>query len=426
MNFHRRIALVALLVLPLSALGQSLAGTVRNLTTGKPQARAEVVLLRMDQGMDEEARTQADAQGRFSFKLADAAVPHMVRVNHQDVNYFRQAPPGTESVEVEVYDAAARVEGIRGIVNVLRYQADASGLQVTEVYGIKNESSPPRTWMDKRTLQIYLPAGAQIDSALVAGPGGLPVNSSPVPMDDKGHYGFVFPIRPGETRFQLSYRLPYSGHLDFKPRLTLPVEHLVVMHPTSMQFTPAPGSAGFEQNMEDQGALIHVATTVAPGSEPAYRIAGTGTMPEIASSAGGSGGAASAAAEGQRQGPGGGLGPPSEGPNPLQGQMGWILGGFAVLLTFGAIMMMRRPRLAPAPGGGSAVAVPRPSAAGATAALPSAPTRSALLLDALKEELFALEVDRQQGRLSPEEYEKTKAALDLTLARALSRTKKAG
>jgi hypothetical protein len=425
MKLRQQVALVALLALPLSALGQSLTGTVRNLTTGKPQPKAEVVLLRMDQGMDEEARTQADAQGRFSFKLAEAGVPHMVRVNHQDVNYFRQAPPGAESVEVEVFDAAAKVEGIRGIVNVLRYQADASGLQVTEVYGIKNESSPPRTWMDKRTLQVYLPAGAQIDNALAAGPGGLPVNSAPVPMDDKGHYGFIFPIRPGETRFQLSYRLPYSGQLDFKPRLTLPVEHLVVMHPTSMQFTPAPGSAGFEQNMEDQGALIHVATTVAPGSEPAYRIAGTGTMPEIASTAGGSAGAAAAAAEGQRQGPGGGLGPPSEAPDPLRQYRWWILGGFALLLAFGAFQVMRRPRPAPAAAGGAAVSVARPAIAGVSPA-PSAADRSSLLLNALKEELFSLELDRQQGRISPEEYEKAKAALDLTLARAVNRTRKAG
>ncbi|HSA92915.1 MAG TPA: carboxypeptidase-like regulatory domain-containing protein [Terriglobales bacterium] len=423
----RQIALLTLVLLPLSALAQTLTGTVRNSTTGKAQPGAEVVLLRMDQGMEEEARTKSDAQGRFSFTVADANLPRMVRVNHQDVNYFRQAPPGTESVEVEIFDAAAKVEGVRGIVNVLRYQADASGLQVTEVYGIKNESSPPRTWMDKRTLQVYLPAGAQIDNALAAGPGGLPVNSAPVPMDDKGHYGFVFPIRPGETRFQLSYTLPYSGQLDIKPRLTLPVEHLVVMHPASMQFTPAPGSAGFQQNMEDQGALIHVATTVAPGGEPAYRIAGTGTMPEIGSTAGGS--AAAAAASGgsaQGRGPGGGLGPPSEAPDPLRQYRWWILGGFALLLAFGAFQIMRRPRPAPAAAGGATVSVARPVVAGVSPAAPSTADRSSLLLNALKEELFSLELDRQQGRISPEEYEKAKAALDLTLARAVSRTKKAG
>jgi hypothetical protein len=44
-----------------------------------------------------------------------------------------------------------------------------------------------------------------------------------------------------------------------------------------------------------------------------------------------------------------------------------------------------------------------------------------MLLDALKEELFQLEVERRQGQISPAEYEKAKSALDQTLDRALKR-----
>jgi hypothetical protein len=49
-------------------------------------------------------------------------------------------------------------------------------------------------------------------------------------------------------------------------------------------------------------------------------------------------------------------------------------------------------------------------------------SRSALLLEALKEELFQLEIDHKQGRLTQPEYDKAKAALDQTLERALKRT----
>jgi hypothetical protein len=54
---------------------------------------------------------------------------------------------------------------------------------------------------------------------------------------------------------------------------------------------------------------------------------------------------------------------------------------------------------------------------------PAAPARdrNALLLEAMKEELFQLEIDRQQGKISPEEYGKAKAALDETIRRALAR-----
>ena len=43
------------------------------------------------------------------------------------------------------------------------------------------------------------------------------------------------------------------------------------------------------------------------------------------------------------------------------------------------------------------------------------------LLDALKEELFQLEMERHQGKISGEDYEKAKSALDTTLARAAKR-----
>jgi hypothetical protein len=48
--------------------------------------------------------------------------------------------------------------------------------------------------------------------------------------------------------------------------------------------------------------------------------------------------------------------------------------------------------------------------------------RGSLLLDAMKEELFQLEIDRQQSKISPEEYAKAKSALDETIRRALART----
>jgi hypothetical protein len=44
-----------------------------------------------------------------------------------------------------------------------------------------------------------------------------------------------------------------------------------------------------------------------------------------------------------------------------------------------------------------------------------------MLLDALKEELFQLEMEHKQGSISQEEYNKAKAALDQTLERALKR-----
>lgn len=42
----------------------------------------------------------------------------------------------------------------------------------------------------------------------------------------------------------------------------------------------------------------------------------------------------------------------------------------------------------------------------------------------MKDELFQLEIERQQGQISQAEYEQYKAALDQTLKRALTRANK--
>ena len=53
---------------------------------------------------------------------------------------------------------------------------------------------------------------------------------------------------------------------------------------------------------------------------------------------------------------------------------------------------------------------------------PAAPAaKSTMLLEALKEELFQLEVEKKQGKITSEDYEKARAALDHTLERALKR-----
>jgi hypothetical protein len=54
----------------------------------------------------------------------------------------------------------------------------------------------------------------------------------------------------------------------------------------------------------------------------------------------------------------------------------------------------------------------------------AAATSGNALLEAMKDELFQLEIERQQGIITQEDYEKQKAALDQTLKRALARARR--
>ena len=69
----------------------------------------------------------------------------------------------------------------------------------------------------------------------------------------------------------------------------------------------------------------------------------------------------------------------------------------------------------------SVIATPAATPATTAPANNAPAAKSSMLLEALKEELFQLEVEKKQGKIAPADYEKAKAALDQTLDRALKR-----
>lgn len=419
--FFLLVLLPALLV---SASAQTLTGTVKNGSTNKPAAGDDVVLLSLSQGMEESGRTQTDAKGNFSVKLDNATSPHLVRVIHQGVTYHRMAPPGTTSVEVEVYDVAKKVEGISVTADVMRFQAQGSELQGIRLFAVNNASDPPRTQMSDQSFEFYLPDGAQVDQSMAMTAGGQPINSAPVPQKQKNRYAFLFPLRPGETQFQVSYHMPYSGEASFDPKTLYAAQHFVVVLPKTMQFSAA-SNATFKamQDPRQADAVVQVASNTTAGQPLGFKISGTGTMSDESEEAKGGGGTPVGGAQtsgpvaGRDSRPGGGLGPPIDAPDPLEKYRWYILGGFAIVLAAGAIYIATRSKTATVPDYGPT---------DAELSIPPAPKakpadRSALLLEALKEEIFQLEVEHKQGRISQQEYEKAKAALDQTLERAVKR-----
>jgi hypothetical protein len=408
----------------LSALAVSattISGKVTNGTSNKPAAGDQVILIKLSQTMEQETTSKVGADGRYSLEVSDNSVPHLVRVIHDKVMYHQPAPPGTTNADVTVYDALPKLAGVTGNMDVMRMQTDQTGLAVTEMYVLKNTSSPPRTLMSDHSFEIYMPENAALDAAMAAGPGGMPVRSAPAPLADKGHYAFIFPLRPGETRFQVSYHLPYSGSANFAPRVTLPFENVAVELPQSMQFTAA-DAGSFDKVVDEKGATVQVAKNVAAGKAPAFRISGSGTIPEDALSDGGGDGRSDGNSAAPANRPGGGIGTPENTPDPLQNYRWYVLGGIALVLAAGVFWMTNRRPLATATG---AVAVAAPGSsmvASRPLASTPAPSRNGMLLEALKEELFQLETERLQNKISAEEYEKAKAALDQTLARAMRRS----
>ena len=198
-----------------AASAQAITGVVTNGTMGKPAAGIEVVLVDPMQGMAELVKTTTDQQGKFSLKAGAAQGPRLVRATRDGVNYFKMAPPGTSNVAIEVYDAAKKVERIEGTADVIRMQTAAPALQVVELLAVKNASSPPRTLIAEPGFEVVLPDGAKLGGADAQGPNGQPISISPQQLARKGHYALPYSLKPGETRFQVAYELPYNGRGNF-------------------------------------------------------------------------------------------------------------------------------------------------------------------------------------------------------------------
>jgi hypothetical protein len=442
-------ALLLTLTLGGFASAETLTGTVKNGTTDKPGSGDEVVLIKLGNGMEEAARTKADAKGNFKFNFDDAGSPHLIRAIHQGVTYHRMAPPGTTSVELEVFDVSKKIEGLSITADVMRCQVENGQLEVERIFAVNNESKPPRTQMNDHNFEFYLPEGAKVMEGMAKTANGNPLNSAPVPQAEKGRYAFIFPLRPGETQFQVQYAVPYNGSATLDPKSPYGMQHFVVMIPKAMQFEPGPG-AHFEAITDPQqtDATVQVASMTKPGDPLSFKISGSGMLaassaPEGSTNGGAMGGQAGSG-DARASGPGGGLGPPIDAPDPLQKYRWWIIGGFIVVLCGGAYYVATRQPPAVAVVGGPDVAMESPeppapvpsrparvtaplqpartvTAVAATATAAMAQPRPSMLLEALKEEIFQLEVEHKQGKITQQEYEKAKTALDGTLERAIKR-----
>jgi hypothetical protein len=414
-SFIFRTVAMSLLLAGSLAQAATITGTVTDKTTGKPAVGDNVVLVDVQAGMNEAAKATTDAHGHYTLAEPGSG-PYLVRVTHQGAGYFIAAPQGGGPGDITVYDVAAKVDGVGIDEDVIGVVETTGGqLRVVERYAVHNASSPPRTQWTPHTFEIVLPDGAVVDSVSGQRPGGLATTVKLDPDGPKGHYSFNFPIQPDDadkgTLFQIEYELPYSGKITFHPQVSIPARTVWVMMPKSMTFAAGAGS-NFQSAPQDPSFQTFVARNALPGQALEFTVSGSGSLPRDDQS--GQSGQPASDMGGQEAGapgaqPGGGIGTPINTPDPLSKYKGWILGGLALLMVVTAAFLLRKPAAVAALDAGVAQAIAPPA------------DKNAALLNALKEELFALESEKIAGTLSPDEYAKVKAALETVLKRALKR-----
>lgn len=440
MRLSKLVSRAALILsLPLSAMAAgTITGTITNGTTGKPSANDTVTLIRLAQGMQEATHTTTDSKGQYSLVVPDDGI-HLVRATHEGANYFKPAPPGTQNVDIDVYAVAAKVTGVKLEADVMRVQTepDAKSLKVVQHFFLKNESTPPKTQFSDATFDFALPEGATVEGAAAQGPGGMTVQSQPVPLKAKNHYSFNFAVRPGgQTQFQVSYRVPYNGSLKMAPITAMQADNVVVMMPKAMKFDG--GGTPWVSVTEETDAQTYVARNIAANDAAAFTVSGQGQLPRQTTTSNdasqqnqGNGPPTGTPATGADPNadpgsntavtrPGGGLGNPIDTPDPLSKYKWWIIAGIGLALAGGAGFLLSRPQTPGATVTGATLDSPP---AAASHVHPPAHIQNASTLHALRDELFTLESDRLTGRITVEQYNRVKPALEVVLQNVLERGK---
>lgn len=323
----------------------AISGRVRNQTTGKAATGDEVILLRLQNGMEEESRTRTDAEGAFSLPLLAADAPRILRVLHRGVNYD-QSLSGKGPQEIAVFDVVPRIRDLQGTIGIAQVESDGEMLKVTEMYSIANNSAPPVTQSGPRNFEIAIAPTATLDSLVVKKGGGVWVNAAPVPIKgQQGRYAVDFPIRPGDTLFKYVYHLPYSGPSTLQVTLPYPIRNFAVMHPPSMSFKPSSAQAFISPGLAQGLRVERAVGNPVVRAVPAFEISGIGLAAQV-----------QPASASPAMTPAAAVAPPKPDtpasvalrvvPGPLENRVWILLSGIAAILTAIAYAIWRKRKRA--------------------------------------------------------------------------------
>jgi hypothetical protein len=411
--------------------GATVQGTVKNGTTGRPAGGVEVVLIQLQGGMTPVLNTKSDAQGHFTFDYPTiGAQPMLVRAIYKGVNFHQPLPPGRTDLEVEVFDPSHDPQTVAVESHFVIFQPNGGTLVVGEEYSIKNNSQPPQAYYDEKgNFDFAIPEGATLKQVAAQGPSGMPVVQSPIEKG-KNKYSVAYAFRPGDNGVRYSYELPYnSNSASVKLPTVYPGARLVVVAPPSLQIS----GDGLQAGGQEQGMSIYDHGTAAPNSLVTVSVSGTAAPPTDAETQ----------SDPAAQGRDAQQGSSAQGvsiqiaPGRLDDDLKWkILGVLVLAMAAFGVILARKPVMGVSggPRGARSVGDPASPNPGATTSAASAKEALGRLtpataeinvaqvdaavgssVDALKDALFRLELRRQAGTISEEDYAKERARAEKVL-----------
>ena len=287
-GWAKRPALCLLMAAALAPAAAAVSGTVVNKSTGQPVAGALVTLYTIgEQGMQPAGSVKSGAEGRFQID-ADVQGPALLQAIYDGVVYTRMLAPGspTTGVEVDVYDTTAKPDGVAVEQHMVLLEPISGILHVSESILVRNSSDRAFYDAEKGAFRVWIPPETRgAPRLMVTAPQGMPVSRDLVKVSDDGVWKIDVPLKPGETRFDITYVLPDAEPLVFTGKVLHGGRAVRLVTPDGVTLS-GEGVAQIGEEPQTHAKVYEVS-----GREYSVTITGTGSlqMPEAQPSGGGAG-----------------------------------------------------------------------------------------------------------------------------------------
>jgi hypothetical protein len=215
---------------------------VRNQTTGKPQVEATVALYKLgtQNGLELIDQAKSDAQGQFTINR-EVRGPHLIRTAFDGVTYNHMLPPGqpTTGLSLDVYNASKQPGAAKVGKHMILLEPGAGHINVSETYLFTNPGKTAWNDPDGGTLRFFLPEGTggkvQVNATA---PGGMPLGTPVIRVSrNENIFASDFAVKPGDTRFDLTYSLPYTEGSPFAGRVVTKDENTYLIVPDGVSLS---------------------------------------------------------------------------------------------------------------------------------------------------------------------------------------------
>ena len=247
------------------------------------------------------------------------------------MQYNQVLPPGapTQGVRLSVFNATSQMAQVSvKQQHALVLEPGQDGIRVNETFLIENSGKTTLLDPVKGSVQFFLPKAVQGTTKVsIQAPGGMPITRAPEKTSQADVFKVSYPIKPGETDYEVGYILPPSKIFNGKALGQTP---LVLVTPEAVQLS---GSGikedGIRQLGQDGPRARVYEVSGAVGSSYELRIEGTGAL-----QTGGEGTAQQNEDDGSPK--------PTAGNARLYERLPWVLGLTFSILGLGGVLLYRR------------------------------------------------------------------------------------